>query len=75
VKIRVVTSRLALTTLKTAHIVERADYAASLNASTSSNQGCRRFHLGKIWATNLRSPAILWELRLASQPPGEGCPP
>jgi hypothetical protein len=32
-----------------------ADYAASLNAPTSSNQGCRRFHLGQIWATISKS--------------------
>ena len=45
---------------KTASVVERSDYAASLNASTSSNQGCRRFHLGQIWATifSLRDAAL-----------------
>ena len=32
-----------------------ADHAASLNAPTSSNQGCKRFHLGQIWATNSKS--------------------
>jgi hypothetical protein len=33
-----------------------ADYAASLNAPTSSNQGCTRFHLGQIWATTPSFP-------------------
>ena len=28
-----------------------------------------------VWSTNLRSPAILRELQLASQLSGEGCPP
>jgi hypothetical protein len=48
-------SRACSNDVKTAQIVERAHYAASLNAPTSSNQGCRRFHLGQIWATISKS--------------------
>ena len=33
-----------------------AGYAALLNAPNSSNQGCRRFHLGQSWATK---PSLL----------------
>jgi hypothetical protein len=36
-------------------VIERTNYAALRNASASSNQCCRRFHLGQIWATNSKS--------------------
>jgi hypothetical protein len=41
-----------------------ADHAASLNAPTSSNQGCRRFHLGQIWATNSKRMILKGKSRL-----------
>jgi hypothetical protein len=43
-------------------------YTARWKPSMWSIQLLSGFHLGKIWATNLRSPASPSELRLASHP-------
>jgi hypothetical protein len=43
-------------------------YAALWKSSIWRIQLVSGFHLGRIWATNLRSPAFMSELRLASQP-------
>jgi len=48
--------------------LSKPPYAALWKSSIWRIQLVSGFHLGKIWATNLRSPATRSELRLASQP-------
>jgi hypothetical protein len=47
---------------------ERFAHAVRLNASNRFSQALIRFQLAPVWSTNLRSPAFVSELRLASQP-------